>query len=153
MANSMTIQGQIHKDAQAYFARQIKVREIVSPFLAYFDAISGDTSHEANTTVDFVLLKPREFVQDKFGFDREIVLATTPYQELQPRFFQSVERFMESNRARGRIDPLILFVVSDADNRDEAIDSQRIDATQARMIVTFSAAKCATATDAGFIER
>ena len=51
----MAIQGSIHKDAQAYFAREIKVREIMSPFLVYFDAISGDTSHEANTTVDFVL--------------------------------------------------------------------------------------------------
>src|SRR5689334_18402669 len=125
--------GSIHRDAQNYFSRELRVREIVSPFLTYFDATFGQTSLDANTTVDFVLLKPLDYVRFKFGFDREIVLATTPYEELQPRFFQSVSRFMERKPAIGRVDPLIVFVVSDARNRDDAIAEQRIDASQSRI--------------------
>lgn len=143
----------IHREAGFYFAREIRVREIVTPFLEYFSATFGTTSYEYNTTVDFALLKPRDFVRHKFGFDREIVLATTPYNEIQPRFFQSISKFMDADPANGRVDPLVVFLVSDAKNRDEAVATQKIDASESRVIVTFSTNQCITASSSAFIDK
>jgi AAA-like domain len=143
--------GRISESTADFLTSDIKLREIIDPFLASFDITFQDISHLFNTTVHFMFLKPLHHTQHYFGLDREIVLAYSPYAELQQRVFQNISAYLGREPAHGRVDPLIYFLVSNAVNRLEAVKQRMIDGAESHMIITFAQDECISATAGDFV--
>lgn len=86
-----------------------------------------------NTDIRFCFLEPDEDLRRTFGFEYQVLVAFHLFDRLEPRAFQAINRFMNGDPARGRVEPLLYFLVSPAadvqkwttgyllQNRDERI--------------------------------
>ena len=63
------------------------------------------------------MLKPEQHLSEAFGLDKEVLLAFTPYDTLQPRAIQAVDMLFDVFPFKNRVDTLNCFVIS----KDSAI--------------------------------
>lgn len=85
---------------------------ILKPFLNGFDVTYADKQTLNNTTLYAYMLKPEQYLSEAFGLDKEILLAFTPYETLQPRAIQAVDMLFDVFPFKNRVDTLNCFVVS-----------------------------------------
>lgn len=85
---------------------------ILKPFLSGFDVTFADKQIINNTTLYAYMLKPEQYLNEAFGLNKEILLAFTPYDTLQPRAIQAVDMLFDVFPFKNRIDTLNCFVVS-----------------------------------------
>ena len=57
------------------------------------------------------LLKPEQYIVEAFGIDKEILLAYSPYDTLQPRALQAVNMLFDIFPFKNRIDTLNCFFI------------------------------------------
>lgn len=91
--------------------------EFLKPFLFGFDVSYAEQKRLNNTIIFAYLLKPENHMREAFGIDKELLLAYSPYNELQPRAIQAVNMLFNVFPFKNRIDTLNCFVIS----KDEAI--------------------------------
>lgn len=105
--------GIIHADIRTIFLAKYPEQEcVLKPFLNGFDVTFADRKFLNNTTLFAYILKPEEYLSEAFGIDKEILLAFTPYDNLQPRAIQAVNMLFDVFPFKNRIDTLNCFVVS-----------------------------------------
>lgn len=85
---------------------------ILKPFLNGFDVTYADKVRINNTQLFVFMLKPEQYLSEAFGLDKEILLAYTPYETLQPRAIQAVNMLFESFPFKNRVDTLNCFLIS-----------------------------------------
>ncbi len=105
--------GIIVNDVKSVFLKKYPDQEkILKPFLSGFD-VTYSEKREVNNTVLFIyMLKPEKFIKEGFGLDKEILLAYSPFDELQPRALQGINMLFSVYPFRNRVDTLNCFVVS-----------------------------------------
>lgn len=86
--------------------------EMLKVFLSCFNVTYADKKQAYNTTIYAYILKPEASVVEGFGFDREILLVYSAYEELQARAFQAINWIFGVFPFRNRVDSLNCFVVS-----------------------------------------
>jgi len=105
--------GSIKSDVKSVFLSRYPDQEsLLKSFLNGFD-ISYAEKKSLNNTILFVyLLKPEDYLSDAFGIDKEILLAYSPYDTLEPRTIQAVNMMFDVFPFKNRVDTLNCFVVS-----------------------------------------
>lgn len=86
--------------------------DMLKPFLNGFDITYAEEKKINNTIIYAFLLKPEQYINDAFGIDREILLAYSPFEILQPRALQAVDMLFDAFPFKNRIDSLNCFFIS-----------------------------------------
>ena len=68
---------------------------ILKAFLYGFDITYAEKKRLNNTIIYAFLLKPEEYITEAFGIDKEIILAYSDYETLQPRSLQAVDMLFD----------------------------------------------------------
>ena len=108
-------------------------RAIESFLAAGFDVSWAKEFRSHGTDVHCYFLEPDDELKASYGFEYQMLVVVHPYDHLEPRTFQAISHFMSSDPAKGRVEPLVYFLVSKAndvqdwttsyllENRDERI--------------------------------
>ena len=98
----------------AYFDGHPDERALLRAFTHSFDITWARRQAAFGSHLATYFVKPAAYMERSFGFESEILTVYSPYDTLQPRTIQAIERFMSEPPARGRVDPMIAFIVSEA---------------------------------------
>lgn len=130
--------GVINREAQvAFFDNHRSNEDVVRVFLNGFDISFACEKHIANTTVFAYILKPEEFMKEAFGFDKEMMLVYSPFEQMEPRSIQAIDELYRQYPFAGRVDTLNCFFISDDTNVEEWIKASA-SSENVRIIVPFS---------------
>jgi hypothetical protein len=110
-------------------------KEILTPFLQGFFITWGQRIKEFNTELSIFFLNPEEFMKELFGFEQEVLLIYSPFNELQPRTIQAVEKVMESEPSRSRVEKYNYILVTDKENPQEWINEYQLSNQNNRIII------------------
>lgn len=92
----------------------------------------------ANTNIYIYLLEAKDFIKEQFGFDKEVLLAYSPYLHMEPRSLQALYQAFKVYPYKNRIDNLSCFFISDDENILEWMQSGSLDHEVAQNIICFS---------------
>lgn len=107
--------GAIHPVVQRkHLSEHPSDRDILAAFLHNFSITYGKRVHHLGSEFSVFLLKPLPHMAKSYGFSDEILMLYSPYDTLEPRIVLSLEDFARQDPAKGRIDPMIAFLVTDA---------------------------------------
>lgn len=130
--------GVIVNDVKTVFLPQYPDQEnMLKPFLNGFDVTYAEKKTLNNTTVFAYLLKPEQYLSEAFGIDKEVLLAYSPYDEIQPRALQAANMLFDVFPFKNRIDTLNCFVVSKDPEVLGHAGITSFSETQSRSIVPF----------------
>ena len=76
-----------------------------------------------NTEVFVFFLSPEDHYKESYGFENEILLVYAPYVRMEPRTLQAVEQVLSSSPAKGRVETLSYFLISDSEDIVEWLNS------------------------------
>lgn len=103
--------GVIIKDVRDVFLQKHPEQEkILLPFQNGFDITHAEELHINNTMLFAFMLKPEQLMKESFGLEKEILLAYSPYENLQPRALQAVNMLFKVFPYINRIDTLNFFL-------------------------------------------
>ena len=74
-----------------------------------------------------------------FGFESEILVVYSPYDVLQPRTMQAIEQFVSHEPARGRVDTMISFLISESDDPVSWVKQYMTSHPESRLVAAFKA--------------
>ncbi|HCF7518773.1 TPA: ATP-binding protein [Pseudomonas aeruginosa] len=132
--------GSIHDSVKSFFRSNQRENEIIKPFLAAgFDVTWANIRAYERTTISVVFLRPSNGLADSYGFEYEIILAYAKYESLEPRTIRAIEHVFTSDPAKGRVEPLLCFLVSEAEDVDAWVTSYLLENKESRIVVPFSA--------------
>ena len=130
--------GVIRSEAQRnFFSLHKGNADLIKLFLNGFDISAAYEKHITNTTVYAYILKPETFMQESFGFDKELLLVYAPFEHMEPRSIQAIDEIYRTFPFSGRVDALNCFFLSDDENVEEWFRSSASNLS-VRIIVPFS---------------
>ncbi|EIX9371864.1 hypothetical protein ML023_000687 [Klebsiella pneumoniae] len=112
-------------------------RNFLTPFLNGFYVTWGRKRREYNTDLFIYFLSPEEHFKESYGLDNEILLVYAPYTRMEPRTIQAIEQIMSTSPAKGRVETLSYFLITDCDEMDEWLDGYLSSRQESRIIVPF----------------
>lgn len=122
---------------QFYLSKHPEEESFLIPFLAGFDVTWASRQRANNSTFSVFFLNPENFIKESYGFNFEIMLIYTPYDTLEPRTIQSAEQFLREHPAKGRVESLVFFLISNDKNANEWVNNYLSSRQESRIIVTF----------------
>ena len=111
--------------------------DILKPFQNGFDITYAEEKNINNTILYSFLLKPDASISEAFGIDREILLAYSPYDTLQPRSIQAVDMLFDVFPFKNRVDSFNCFFVSKDKSVTENAGVTSFSENRSRSIVPF----------------
>lgn len=136
-----------------YFDRHPEERSLLRAFTHSFDITWASRQAAFGSQLAVYFMKPAAYMERAFGFESEILAVYSPYDTLEPRTIQAIERFTSEPPARGRVDPMIAFVVSEA---SDAVQWTKQYTTQHRdspVLAAFDADRLRSAQDETWLVR
>lgn len=131
--------GNIRTDVRAnYLIEHPEDEAFLTPFLSGFFVTWARERREYNAVLRIFLLSPEDHVKESYGFENEILLVYAPFKTMEPRTLQAVEQIYAQSPVKGRVETLNFFLVSDADNVREWLDSYTSSRQESRIIVSFT---------------
>ena len=128
--------GIISKDVEHYFLKEhSNLKDMLKPFLFCFDVTYAEEKNLKNTCIYVFLIKPEEYVKEGFGFDKEIIVCYSPFEELQPRALQAANCLFETIEFKTRADSLNLFIISKDSIVNDYSGITAFDEFQTRVII------------------
>ncbi|WP_445620503.1 hypothetical protein ACUN8C_00855 [Kushneria sp. Sum13] len=112
-------------------------RALLTPFLNGFDVTWGRSLREHNTDLHVYFLLPEQHFKESYGFENEVLLVYSPYERLELRTFQAIEKILHSSPAKGRVETLSYFLVTDVRNIEEAMESYVDSRQDSRIVIPF----------------
>ena len=109
------------------------------PFVQNFDVTWAARRRAVDSNLSVYFLKPERHMEREFGFESEILAVYSKYAELQPRSMQAIEQFLSDAPARGRVDTMIAFLISEAHDPAAWTRQYMTSRPESRIIATFSA--------------
>lgn len=89
-------------------------RKVLAAFLHSFSVTWAKRQTAFGSEVSVYLLKPDEHLDRAFGFNVEILALYSPYKTLEPRAALAFTEAMSQPPAKGRVDPKVVFLISEA---------------------------------------
>jgi hypothetical protein len=109
--------GRILADVKSgHLSKASEEEATVCPFLNGFDLTWAKKRKAANTWLSVYFLKPEQCMAQSFGFENEIMLVYSAYDSLEPRVIQATEQLLADSPAKGRVDTMTVFLVSESEN-------------------------------------
>ena len=99
---------------KGYFKENPEEETILRAFLADFDVTWARRRNAFGSSLGVYFLKPARHMEQAFGFESEILAVYSDYDTLEPRTMQALTRFLSDEPARGRVDTMIAFLISEA---------------------------------------
>ena len=99
-----------------HLANHPEEEPVLRAFLQDFDVTWARRRHAVGSDLSVYFLKPEPHMERAFGFESEILAVYSQYDRVQPRTIQAIESFLSDVPARGRVDTMIAFLISDADD-------------------------------------
>lgn len=135
--------GTIKADIKEYHLKEHPSEEhILKAFLPCFSVTWAKKRKAYNTELSVYFLSPEPFMSELFGFEQELMLVYSPYHTLEPRAVQAADSFMIDSPARGRVENLTYFFISEAPDVDRwfhSYTSVNSVNQEARLIIPISA--------------
>jgi Archaeal ATPase. len=123
---------------ESYFSMFPSEEAMLTPFLSGFFVTWAKERKEYNTTLKVFFLSPEDHIKEAYGFENEILLIYAPYSTMEPRTLQAVEQIYSQSPVKGRVETLNYFLISDADNVKQWLDSYASSRQESRIIVSFT---------------
>lgn len=121
-----------------YLPKYPEQEDLLKSFLlSGFDITYAEKRGINNTVVFVFMLKPEQHIKEAFGFDKEVILAYSTYEVIQPRTIQAVNMIFELFPYKNRVDTLTCFVVSKDPAVNEYSGLTSFEKGQSRSIVSF----------------
>jgi hypothetical protein len=131
--------GNIHDEVREQHLKQFpEEEELIRPFLDGFHITWARRRRAYNTEISVYFLRPEPFICELYGFSQEILLAYSPYSVIEPRTIQAIEQILNDDPAKGRVEKLQYFLISESDNVREWINDYMVVNQESRIIVSFS---------------
>jgi len=131
--------GTIRKEVRdTYLVDHPEDESMLTPFLSGFYVTWARVRKEYNAILKVFFLSPEEHLMESYGFENEIMLVYSPFDTMEPRTLQAVEQIYAQSPAKGRVETLNFFLISDADNVREWLDSYTSSRQESRIIVSFT---------------
>lgn len=112
-------------------------RDFLIPFLNGFFVTWGRRRREYNTELFVYFLSPEDHFKESYGFENEVLLVYAPYDRMEPRTFQAVEQILATSPAKGRVETLSYFLVTDAEDIEEWMESYISSRQESRVVIPF----------------
>ena len=106
-----------------YLANNPTDEHFLAPFLSSFFVTWARVRKEYNTVVKVFFLSPEDHLKESYGFENEIMLVYAPYSRMEPRTLQAIEQIFSQSPAKGRVETLNYFLISDATDVRQWLDS------------------------------
>ena len=133
--------GEIRPNANAYLLNRQRERRMLSSFLvAGFDVTWANRRTFSGTSVTVCLLKANESLKETYGFEYEIVLIYSKYSSLEPRTLRTVDHVFSTDPAKGRVEPMWYFLISEAEDTIDWVSSYLAEHKESRIVVPFISA-------------
>ena len=101
---------------KGYLAQNPEEEAIIGAFLADFDLTWARRRKAFGSTLAVYFLKPARHMEQAFGFEVEILAVYSSYDTIEPRTIQALTQFLSDPPARGRVDTMIAFLISEAES-------------------------------------
>ncbi|BDD85971.1 hypothetical protein DPPLL_03360 [Desulfofustis limnaeus] len=111
---------------------------MLSPFLSGFFITWARLRKEYNTELKIFFLSPEQNIKESYGFENEVMLVYAPFKSMEPRTLQAVEQIYSQSPAKGRVETLNYFLVSDDPKVREWLDTYTSSRQESRIIVSFT---------------
>ena len=132
--------GMIHQDVRDTHLKYYSGEErILAPFLPHFSVNWGRRRRAYNTELSVYFLKPDPHTKEAFGLQSEVLLVYAPYAKMEARTLQASESFIFDEPGAGRVDQLVYFVASQADDVRQWIEDYLSRNKESRLTVAFNA--------------
>ena len=112
---------------------------ILRPFLQNFDVTWASRRRAFGSELSVYFLKPERHMERAFGFESEILAVYSQYDVLQPRTYQAIEQFLSDKPARGRVDTMITFLISEAAEPASWVKQYMTANPESRLVAAFPA--------------
>jgi len=113
--------------------------KLLKMFLPCFYITWGRRRRAYNTDLSVYILKPEPFMAEAYGFDQEVMLVYSKYPSIESRSIQAAESFMADEPARGRVEKLTYYFISEAPDAEQWIKNYISVNQEARLIIPLSA--------------
>ncbi|ADU67270.1 hypothetical protein Selin_2558 [Desulfurispirillum indicum S5] len=112
-------------------------RDFLIPFLNGFFVTWGRRRREYNTELFVYFLSPEDHFKESYGFENEVLLVYAPYDRMEPRTFQAVEQILATSPAKGRVETLSYFLITDVEDIEEWMESYISSRQESRVVIPF----------------
>lgn len=130
--------GSIRSDVRSnYLSLHPEDEDLLTPFLAGFFVTWAKSVRYYNTDLRIFFLNPEPFMKEAYGFENEIMLVYAPYPRMEPRTMQAVEQIFTQSPAKGRVETLNYFLISDSRDIQDWLSSYTSSRQESRIIVPF----------------
>lgn len=123
---------------EQYLDKYPEEENLLKPFLDGFHITWAKKSKNYNTELTTFFLSPEQHYKEAYGFENEILLVYAPYDRMEPRTLQAVEQILSMSPAKGRVETLNYFIISQANDVREWLDSYNSSRQESRIIVAFT---------------
>ena len=111
---------------------------MLTPFLSGFFVTWARQVKAYIALLKVFFLSPEDHLKESYGFENEILLVYAAFPTMEPRTLQAVEQFYSQSPAKGRVETLNYFLVSDAEDVREWLDTYTSSRQESRIIVSFT---------------
>lgn len=112
--------------------------KLLIPFLNGFSVTWGKRQREYNSDFSVYFLNPEPSIKEAYGFNQELMLVYSLYRRMEVRTIKAAEKFINDNQARGRVEQLTYFLLSDSDSVHEWVKLYLSKNPESRIIITIS---------------
>lgn len=105
--------GSIHRDVRSYYLKENpEMERIYERFTALFDITWAKNSNTHNTYMKCFFAKAAPDTAERFGLEKEILVAYSSHRELEIRSLSALSEFLYTEPAKSRTEPLIVILIS-----------------------------------------
>ena len=122
-----------------HFTNYPEEEELLRPFLQSFDVTWAKRRRAFGSDLSVFFLSPEPHMERAFGFESEILVVYSSYEALQPRTIQAIEQFIAEEPARGRVDTMITFLISEARDPVSWVKQYTTSRPDSRLVAAFEA--------------
>ncbi|MCI0664798.1 MAG: AAA-like domain-containing protein [Acidobacteria bacterium] len=113
--------------------------DILKAFLPCFFVTWGRLRRANNTELSVYFLNPENFMSESFGFEQEVMLVYSKFPTIEPRAVQAAESFLLDQPARGRVEKLTYYFVSESADTEQWFKAYTSVNQESRLIIPLSA--------------
>jgi len=125
-----------------FFKSNKRQAQLILPFLdAGFNVTWAKNIYTYGSEFSFIIIKAIDNKQGIFSFEYEVLLVYSKYKKLEPRTFQAINRFMTTRPARGRVESLTYFIISEDNNAESWVQSYLLEQKEEKIAIPISAEK------------
>ena len=124
-----------------HLARYPDEESLLRPFLPNFDVTWARRRRAFGSELSVYFLKPEKHMERAFGFESEILAVYSQYDTLEPRTFQAIENFLSDEPARGRVDTMVSFLISETPEPASWVKQYMTANPESRLVAAFPAAR------------